>query len=489
MPAILALIAAVVSADVEAPVFFAPNDELRQYVIEAAENNPGLKSKYSEWKAALERVPQVTALDDPMFTYTQFVQSETDRFAVSLEQKFPWFGMLRARGDKALAEAQAALSRFHAARNEVFAAVKKAYFEYALLGESTGIVEEQVKLLADAEAIVRSRYALGLNPESDLYRVRIEQEKTRDRLNRLNQSKPVLAARLNETLGREAGAEPPWPQPVVFPPAPPPPPVVLAQIRLANPDLAAMQHMIESWEKEAAVARKTGYPEFSIGLGYGAMKSMSDAPVPGDPVTDEDGVTTTPRRRLPAVQPPTTEWTTQDVRDDVMILLKLSLPIRRARIKAGIREAELMQDAAANDKRRAELALDSMARKALFDIEDGLRRYNLYKDTLIPEQKQAHESLQASYAAGDYMNATTGFIDIVDSIRTLLEFQLEQAQAERDVQVACAELEMLMGGPWTPGEVASPAPEQKDSVGVTAVESQNAAEPEHAGSAGASPSR
>jgi outer membrane protein TolC len=461
MPAILALIAAVVSADVEAPVFFAPNDELRQYVIEAAENNPGLKSKYSEWKAALERVPQVMALDDPMFMYTQFVQSESDRFAVSLEQKFPWFGTLRARGDKALAEAQAALSRFHAARNEVFAAVKKAYFEYALLGESTGIVEQQVKLLADAEAIVRSRYALGLNPESDLYRVRIEQEKTRDRLNRLNQSKPALAARLNETLGREAGAEPPWPQPVAFPPAPPPPPAVLAQIRLANPDLAAMQHMTESWEKEAAVARKTGYPEFSIGLGYGAMKSMSNVPMPGDPVTGEDGVTTTP-----------TEWTTQDVKDDVMISLKLSLPIRRTRIKAGIREAELMQDAAANDKRRAELALDSMARTVLFDIEDGLRRYNLYKDTLIPEQKQAHESLQGSYAAGDYMNATTGFLDVLDSIRTLLEFQLEQAQAERDVQVACAELEMLMGGPWNP-------PSKGDFA---------AAEPEHAGSAGASPS-
>jgi outer membrane protein TolC len=348
-------------------------------------------------------------------------------------------------------------------------------------------VEAQVKLLADAEAIVRSRYALGLNAESDLYRVRIEQEKTRDRLNRLNQSKPALLARLNETLGREAGTEPPWPQPATFPPAPPPPPAVLAQIRLANPDLAAMQHMIESWEKEAAVARKAGYPEFSIGLGYGAMKSMSDVPMPGGLVTDEHGVTTT--REAASCRPAADiEWTTQDVRDDVMVSLKLSLPIWRARIKAGIREAELMQDAAANDKRRAELALDSMARKVLFDIEDGLRRSNLYKDTLVPEQKQAHESLQASYAAGDYMNAATGFIDILDSIRTLLEFQLEQAQAERDVQVACAELEMLMGGAWTSGEAVSLAPEQKDSVGVTAVESQNAAEPEHGGSAGASPS-
>jgi hypothetical protein len=30
----------------------------------------------------------------------------------------------------------------------------------------------------------------------------------------------------------------------------------------------------------------------------------------------------------------------------------------------------------------------------------------------------------------------------------LLEFQLEQARAARDIQAASAELEMLMGGPW-----------------------------------------
>jgi len=459
----LALFVVCVASEIEPPVFFAGNEELRAYLQEAAENAPALKARYSEWKAALERVPQVTSLEDPMFTYTQFVQSVEEWFEVSLEQKFPWFGTLRARGDRALSEAEAALARFYAARNEVLAAVKKAYFEYAFLGESTGIVEAQVKLLSDTEAIVRSRYALGLSAESDVYRVQIEQEKTRDRLNGLNQSKPALAARLNETLGRAAGEAPPWPQAAAFPPAPPPPPIVLALIRLANPDLAAMQHMVESWEKQTKIARKMGYPEFTVGFGYGSMKSMSNVPMPGEPVTDENGVTTTPL-----------EWTTQDVEDDVMVSLRLSLPVWRKRINAGIREAELMQDAAENDKRRAELAFDSTARRILFEIEDGLRRYNLYKDTLIPKQRQTHTSLEAAYAAGDYMNTGTGFIDILDSARALLEFQLEQGGAARDVQVACAELEMLMGKPWASDGAAS-TDADKRLTGVATVESKDAA--------------
>ena len=63
------------AADVEAPMFSAGNEELHQYVLEAAENNPGLKAKYLEWQAALQKVPQVTTLEDPMFMYSQFLQS------------------------------------------------------------------------------------------------------------------------------------------------------------------------------------------------------------------------------------------------------------------------------------------------------------------------------------------------------------------------------------------------------------------------------
>jgi len=128
--------------------------------------------------------------------------------------------------------------------------------------------------LTDTEELVKSRYALGLAAQADLYRVQIEKDKLEDMRKGLEQSRPALAARLLETLGRETGEELPWPQPADFPPPPPPAPVVLAQIRVANPEIAAMQHMVESWEKETLLAKKRGYPEFSIGLGYENMKDM-----------------------------------------------------------------------------------------------------------------------------------------------------------------------------------------------------------------------
>ena len=47
---------------------------LDRYLVEAAENNPGLKAQFSEYMAALERVPQVGALPDPTIAFGYFIQ-------------------------------------------------------------------------------------------------------------------------------------------------------------------------------------------------------------------------------------------------------------------------------------------------------------------------------------------------------------------------------------------------------------------------------
>ena len=67
---------------------------LDDYLRYAALNNPGLEAAFNRWKAALQRVPQVTALPDPRFTYQYYIeQVETrvgpQRHAVGIAQTFP----------------------------------------------------------------------------------------------------------------------------------------------------------------------------------------------------------------------------------------------------------------------------------------------------------------------------------------------------------------------------------------------------------------
>ncbi|MDY0040341.1 MAG: TolC family protein, partial [Desulforhabdus sp.] len=72
---------------------------LNDYLAYAALNNAGLKAAFLRWQAALEKIPQVTALPDPRFSYGYYIQSvetrvgpQNNRFG--LLQTFPWFGKL-----------------------------------------------------------------------------------------------------------------------------------------------------------------------------------------------------------------------------------------------------------------------------------------------------------------------------------------------------------------------------------------------------------
>ena len=466
MIAALLLCVAFTAPAVDAPAFRAGTDELRQYLTEASVQHPELKAKHAEWQALLERVPQVTSLDDPMLTYTQFLESDQRSFGLRLEQKFPWFGTLRARGDKALAEADAALSRFYAARNEVFAAVKRAYFEYWALGENIKIAEEQAKVIANVEELVKSRYGLGLASQSELFRIEIEKDKVEDLRKGLEQSRASLSARLAAALGREPGEELPWPQAADFPPALPPEDEVLKAARAANPGVASLRHMMESWDKEAILAKKKGYPDFSVEVGYDDMKDLKSYEKRMNAALASESA------KMFAQDAPTNGvWPTLgniaynagkdfylrtpgDVRDDVMVSLKVSLPIWRNRIRAGITEARLMKESVQHDKRRLELALESGAKEAMFGIQDAQRRYTLYKESLITKEYKSYESLLSEYGAqvdtesGAASAGGASFVDIQDSMKALLEFQMEQVRAARDWQVAAADLEMIMGGPW-----------------------------------------
>ena len=48
--------------------------ELDNYLQTAAENNPGLKAKFNDYMATLEKVPQVVALPDPTVAFGYFIQ-------------------------------------------------------------------------------------------------------------------------------------------------------------------------------------------------------------------------------------------------------------------------------------------------------------------------------------------------------------------------------------------------------------------------------
>jgi hypothetical protein len=95
---------------------------LNEYLQTAAENNPELKASFNEYKAALEKVPQVS-LPDPELNMGIFIKP-MERFMgnqladVTIMQMFPWFGMLKTRKDEAAKMAMAQYEVFREARKK-----------------------------------------------------------------------------------------------------------------------------------------------------------------------------------------------------------------------------------------------------------------------------------------------------------------------------------------------------------------------------------
>jgi outer membrane protein TolC len=456
MSLLLAVLIAAAPADVAPPEFFAGNDELRAYLVEAAENSPELQGLYAEWKAAMARIPQAKSLDDPQLTYTQFLKSDLTRFGVELMQMFPWFGTLKARGDQATAEADAALERLYGARNRLFEDVKTAYHDYAFLGQSIDTTHAEAKLLSDMEDNVTSRYGVGLAAEADVLRVQIEQSRLEDQYNQFLQQRASASARLAALLGREAAKELPWPKDVELPPPPPPAPVVLAQLRLKNPALTEMDRVIKGREVGIDLAKRKRYPNVTVGLGFNDMKPPEKMPaewpsrayveggtqllrtgkVDAVGIANDIAMDETIKKISPKPDP---------MSDEVMVSVGVNVPIWRKRINGGIEEAKQMEQAAVSEKRSRILTLEVEAREALFQMHDARRRYDLYTDVLIPRSRQAYESLQSKYSAGD---KGTTFLDVLGGVQEVLNYELERLRARRDLMVGGARLERIMGGPW-----------------------------------------
>lgn len=499
------------ASELQPAEFYAANDELRAYLLEAGDRHPMLKALHEEWLAALERIPQATALEDPMFGFTYFLQSDDNRYRAMLAQSFPWFGTLKIRGDKARLDAEAALERLYASRNDVFAEVKKAYFDYAFLAESIRVTESQVEILKYTEDIVNSRFGLGMSGQEDLLRIQIEQSKLQDRYDGLMQYRPALAAQLNAAIGREAAEDPPWAQSIPLPPEAPPAPIVLARLRVANPELSESDRMIASMAKDVDLAKKTRFPNVTVSLEYMDKKDprnpsrtgpflemldsfrtwttpvrvdLPEAPNPNDPYLQQIGTLVSGARSVNRQIRPDTLSGLMSVnrlaevesafdnakrQDEVMLSVNMNIPIWRKRIDAAIAEAKHMESAAEHEKYRRVIALESAAKMALFEMQDGRRRYNLFETTLIPQAQQTYEAVQTTYASG---SVDADFLDVLESVQTLLDFQLEQLSAARDLRVAAAELERIMGSPWvSPDNTSVESPEfepvEKNAEGVS----------------------
>lgn len=382
----------------------------------AAQNNAGLQAAFTRWQAATERIPQAKTLPDPRFNFGYFfrevetrVGPQRQRFGLS--QMFPWFGTLRLKGDIATQNALIAQERFTAAQDRLYLEVVSAHTEHYYLARSIAITTDLIALVTNAESVAQAKYRAAIGSYADMLRAQVELGRLEDRLIALqDQEKPVVA-RVNAALNRPLSA--PLPRPLDLPNES----VALSDEQLLNqaarnnPNLRAIDRVIDREAHAIDLAGRKSYPSFTFGIDY----------VNTDPALTPDVV--------------------DSGKDPLMGRVAINIPIWWGSYGAGRREAQARRRAAALDRVERQNQILSGMHEVLFAYHDAERKISLYRDALIPKAEQSLRASQTGYEAGE-----VDFLDFLDAERVLLEFELAYDRARADQLKHLAHLRMLAGG-------------------------------------------
>ena len=386
----------------------------RETLIEAVlALNPGVEAARQALAAARERVPQATALEDPMASYSLAplsVASDDVPFGQVLEarQRLPFPGKLRLRGEAAQAEAEAAEADLAAVRLELAVTASVLYDDYYLVHRALAITAEHVRLLEDFQRIATARYAAGLAPQHAPIQAEVELAHLAHRQMTLETDREVVAARLNALLHRppDAALGPPVERlPEPEPTAVPPGDLVAAAVA-ARPELSRLAAERAAREAVIDLRELDRYPDFEAMASYSSM------------------------------------WMDTDHR--LMVGVAVNVPLQRGRIRAGVAEARAEAARLESESTRMTDEVGAEVAVAAARLRETQHILVLYHSRLIPA---AHDQVRAALAG--FETGQGSFLDLIEAERNQRTVELEYEETLADSYRRRAELARALGT-WPP---------------------------------------
>ena len=145
----------------------------------ALSQNPTLKALELEYRAALEKAPQVGQLPNPEIGIGGFIlpvetRLGAQRAKVSALQRFPWFGTLKAREDWIQTAAQANFEQIAMQQLDIFYHLKLAYLQLYEIIQSQAVLKQNMALLLSLKTLAETNVSTGKATLADILRVDLQ---------------------------------------------------------------------------------------------------------------------------------------------------------------------------------------------------------------------------------------------------------------------------------------------------------------------------
>ncbi len=390
---------------------------LDQYMTIGAENNPGLKAKFSEYMAALEKVPQVGALPDPTLAFGYFIQPIETRVGpqkakLSASQMFPWFGTLNSKQEVACELAKTKYEAFQEAKSKLFYEIKSTWYNLYFTRKAIMVMRDNIEIINTFKNLALIKIESGKTSAVDELRVEMEVLDLENQLLQLIDNLSVQKVTFNNLLHEDVNTEIDIPNDLKVKPMTAAKEAILDSIKLNNHQVLQLEFREASYMYQQKVAKKMGKPSFSVGVDYIITgKSSNSMLAPGE------------------------------VGQDAFVFPKIgiTIPLYRKKYTSLVKEVVFMQDAVENKKLDKVNVLETIYERAFADYTDAQRQIELHKKQR-DIAKKALRILESEYATEG-----RNFEEILRMERQVLRHSLELEKSKSDLNASTAFIHYLMG--------------------------------------------
>jgi multidrug efflux system outer membrane protein len=390
------------------------NQSLRAALARFDQARAAARVSRSEFMPLIEANPKVTR---ERFSRNQVPNFDIDyattlRVPLDLSYEIDLWGRVRRSFEGARADAQATAADLHNTLLSVQAEVAQNYFNLRAIDRQRVVVRESIRLRREAQAVLQARVDAGTAPELDRARADTEvaiAEAEMVRLERQRSSFEIALSILTATAAPQfAVTEADGPTPVL----PAIPPALPSELLERRPDIASAERQLAAANARIGVAKAGFFPVLRL-TGSGGYASADL-----DSLFHWDG-------RVWSIGP------------------SLSLPIfAGGRNKANLARARSAFDEAAAKYRQQVLV-------AFGEVQENLTALKFLADEAAAVERTREASARTyEYARARYEGGIVSYLEVIESMRTVLVSELDAAKLFGQRQTVAVQLIKALGGGW-----------------------------------------
>ena len=385
------------------------------YVGAVLQRSRSIESARQAWRAAIARVRQSGAFEDPMVSLEVAplsIGSSSARFGWTgmVSQRLPWPGKLSLEETVSKAEADAQRCDYEAARRELALTASLLYDDYFVAVRSIEINAHHVELMRSMHAAAIAQFEAGRAAAQDPLQAEFELTHMEHDTVILASKRDVTMAQMNELLHRDP--ELPLPPPPKELPMPAAADVTardgIVPGRLESeavdhrPDIAGARQHAQAEEARAERAERESYPDVTVSTSYNSMWDM-----------------------------PEHRW---------MVGLSFNLPVQLGRRRGAVDEANAMRAQYEADAARMSDMARTQVVVALKQLEEAGHVLHIFEERLLPIARQQVDAARAAFIASQ-----APFVSVIDAEKNLRGVELDQQVAQADYDRRRGELDRALG--------------------------------------------